>query len=155
MKIAREKIFSQQSAIFVGVTTILQNNVSKVSERRRKQLVRLVIWTTERTENTPHKCFRCGSEDHIIDKCPNPPKKNDKRKTQVHFSERGNRASQKECYNGDNNNDQKIYESMALMSGNDESRSRYFGDSSKLTNCILDSGATCNMTPQVSDFIPG
>ena len=28
------------------------------------------------------------------------------------------------------------------------------GDSSKFTNYILDSGATCNMTPQLSDFIP-
>ena len=43
---------------------------------------------------------------------------------------------------------------MAQMSGNDESSSRYFGDSSKLTNWILDSGTTCNMTPQVQYFIP-
>ena len=41
------------------------------------------------------------------------------------------------------------------MSGNDEIYSRDFGDSSKLTNWIVDSRATYNMTPQVSDFIPG
>ena len=41
------------------------------------------------------------------------------------------------------------------MSGNEKSSSRYFGDSSQLTNWILDSGATYHMTPQVSDFIPG
>ena len=29
-----------------------------------------------------------------------------------------------------------------------------FGDSLRLTNWILDSGATCPMTPEVSDFIP-
>ena len=40
------------------------------------------------------------------------------------------------------------------MYGNDEFYSRYFGDISQLTNCILDSGATCHMTSQVSDFIP-
>ena len=40
------------------------------------------------------------------------------------------------------------------MSGNDESSSIGFGYSSKLINWILDSGATCHMTPQVSDFIP-
>ena len=34
------------------------------------------------------------------------------------------------------------------MSGNEKSYSRYLGD------WILYSGATCNMTPQVSDFIP-
>ena len=30
-----------------------------------------------------------------------------------------------------------------------------FGDSSQLTDWILDSGATCHMAPEVSDFIPG
>ena len=44
---------------------------------------------------------------------------------------------------------------MAWMYGNDKIPSRNFGDSSQLTNWILDSGATCHMTPQVSDFIPG
>ena len=29
-----------------------------------------------------------------------------------------------------------------------------FGDSLQLTNWFLDSGATCHMTPEVSDFIP-
>ena len=44
---------------------------------------------------------------------------------------------------------------MASMSDNDESRSRYFGDSSQIINWILDSGATCHMTTEVSGFIPG
>ena len=43
---------------------------------------------------------------------------------------------------------------MAHMYGNDKFYSRYFGDISQLTNCILDSGATCHMTPQVSGFMP-
>ena len=30
-----------------------------------------------------------------------------------------------------------------------------YGDSLQLTNWILDSGATCHMTPEVTDFIPG
>ena len=33
--------------------------------------------------------------------------------------------------------------------------SRYFGEISQLNNWILDSGLTCHMTLQVSDFIPG
>ena len=49
----------------------------------------------------------------------------------------------------------KRYASMARMYGKDESSSRYFGHSLQLTNWILDSGAMCNMKPQVSDFIPG
>ena len=50
--------------------------------------------------------------------------------------------------------DQKIYASMARMSSNDKCSSENYGDSSQLTNCILDLGATCHMTPEVSDFIP-
>ena len=44
---------------------------------------------------------------------------------------------------------------MARMSSNDERKSEKYGDSSQLTNCILDSGATCHMTPEVLDLIPG
>ena len=107
------------------------------------------------TEHTTIKCFRCGSEDHLIVKCPNPPKDNEKRKNQVRFSERVNRALQKECENGKNKNDQKIYASMARMYDNDECSSRDFGDILQLTNWILESGATCQTMPHVSDFILG
>ena len=86
----------------------------------------------------PQKCFRCGSEDHIIAKLPKPPKDNDKRRKQVRLNERGNRAFD----NGKNNSDQNIYSSMARMSGNDKFPSENFGDSLQLTNWILDSGAT-------------
>ena len=44
---------------------------------------------------------------------------------------------------------------MAGMSSNDECKSLKYGDSSQLTNWILDSGATNHMTPEVSDVIPG
>ena len=44
---------------------------------------------------------------------------------------------------------------MVCKSGNDEFPSGNFGDSLQLTNWILDSGATCHMTPEVPDFIPG
>ena len=44
---------------------------------------------------------------------------------------------------------------MERMSDNNESPSRYFGDSSQLTNWILDSVATCHMTPQALYFTPG
>ena len=43
---------------------------------------------------------------------------------------------------------------MARMSGNDEIYSRYFGDSSKLTNWMLDLGSACYMKPQVQDLTP-
>ena len=44
---------------------------------------------------------------------------------------------------------------MARMYSNDEFPSGIFGESSQLTNWILDSEATCHMTPEVLDFIPG
>ena len=47
VKIVREQIFSIKGALFVEVPTILQKNVSKVSESKNKKLVRLVIQTTD------------------------------------------------------------------------------------------------------------
>ena len=44
---------------------------------------------------------------------------------------------------------------MESMYSNEEIPRRYFGDSPQLTNWILDSGATCDMTPENSYFIPG
>ena len=41
------------------------------------------------------------------------------------------------------------------MSSDDELKSGEYDDSSKLTNWILDSGATCHMMPELTDFIPG
>ena len=87
-----------------------------------------------RTEHIPSKYFRYGSEYHQIDKFVQPPKDKKKRQNKVRFSERGNRELQKECKNGDNDNDQRKYSSMAQMSGNEKSPSRDFGDSSQLTN---------------------
>ena len=44
---------------------------------------------------------------------------------------------------------------MACMYGNDECPSGNFGDSLQLNNWILDPRATCHITLEVSDFIPG
>ena len=102
-------------------------------------------------ERPPMKCFRCGSEDHMVAKFPKPPKYNEKRWRQVCFNKKINRA----CDNGENNSDHKIYAYMARMSSNDERKSETYGDSSQFTNWVLDLGATCHMTPEVSYFVPG
>ena len=65
-------------------------------------------------------------------------------------NEKCNRA----CNNSEDNDDHKIYISMAQMSSDDERKSVKYGDSSQLTNWILDLGATCHMTLEVSYFIP-
>ena len=44
---------------------------------------------------------------------------------------------------------------MERMSSDDKRESGDYGDSSQLNNWILDSGATCHMTPEVTVFIPG
>ena len=44
---------------------------------------------------------------------------------------------------------------MARMPNDDISKNKDYGDSSQLTNWIFDSGATCHMTPEVTDFILG
>ena len=84
-------------------------------------------------ERTPQKCLRCGYEDHIIAKCTKPPKDNEKRRKQACLNIKGNCA----CDNGENNDDHKVYASMAQMSSNDERSSENYGDSSQLINWIL------------------
>ena len=41
------------------------------------------------------------------------------------------------------------------MSSDDKRENKDYADSSQLTNWILGSGASCHMTPEVTDFIPG
>ena len=55
----------------------------------------------------------------MIAKCPNPPKDNEKWRKQVRFNEKGNR----ECDNVEDNDDHKIYASMAQISSDDERKS--------------------------------
>ena len=86
----------------------------------------------------------------LITKCPNPSKDGEKKRKKVSFNEKGNSAKE----NSDDDNDLKVYASMARISNDDVSKNKDYGDSSQLTNWILDSGATCHMTPEVTDFIP-
>ena len=48
-----------------------------------------------------------------------------------------------------------MYASMTHIYSNIKISRRGFGDISQLNNWILDSGATCHMTPEISDFILG
>ena len=55
----------------------------------------------------------------------------------------------------DQSESQNIHLSLSRMFSNTEIPRRDFGDKSQLTKWILDSGATCHMTPDISDFIAG
>ena len=142
---------SRQSAHFVDLITILWENVSKRTERKRRKLALLVLHLTNNSDRPARKYFRCGSEDHMIAKCPNPPKDNEKRRKSDKSKEKVNSAKD----NSDDDDDLKVYASMAQLSNDDVRESKDYGNSSQLTNWILYSGATCHMTPEVTDFISG
>ena len=107
--IVRDPNLFRQSAHFVEVIIILRKNVSKGLERKRRKLARLMFHLTEIRNVCLVKCYRCGSEDHMIAKCPKPPKDNEKRRKQVSFNEKVNRS----CDNGKDKDEHKIYASMA------------------------------------------
>ena len=91
--------------------------------RKKKERARSAGTSYNKHLDRPaRKCFRCGSEDHMIAKCPKPPKYSEKRRKSLRFNEKGNRA----CKNGKDNNDQKIYASMARMSSDDERKSKEY-----------------------------
>ena len=114
--IAREHILFRQSAHFVEVIIILRNNCFKCIKKKKEKACAVDVSLKRNSESPHRKCLRCGSEDHMIAKCPKPPKHNEKRQRQVRFIEKGNHA----CDNGKNNDDQKIYACMAQMSSYDE-----------------------------------
>ena len=87
----------------------------------------------------------------MIAKYPKPPKDSEKRLKSEKSKEKGHCA----CDNSDDDNELKLYASMAQMTNYDKRENKDYGDSSQLTNWILDSGATCHMMPEVTDFIPG
>ena len=87
----------------------------------------------------------------MIAKCPKPPEDSDK----ICKSEKSKEKRNCACDNSDDDNDLKVYASMARMSTDDKRKIKNYGDSSQLTNWILDSEPTCPMTPEVTDFIPG
>ena len=75
--------------------------------RKEKEKYRVVdVSSNIHMERTSRKCFRCGSEYHMIAKCPK----------QVCFNEKGNYT----WNNGKNDSDYEIYAYMAQISSNDK-----------------------------------
>ena len=143
--------YVQEKCTFCGGNNHSAEKCFKRTRKEKEKARAVDVSSNRNSERPPQKCFICGSEYHMIAKCPKPPKNNEKRLKQVRFNEKSNCA----CDNGENDDDHKIYAFMARMSSDDGLKSVKYGDSSKLTNWILDSGATCHTTTEVSDFIPG
>ena len=143
--------FVQAKCTIFGVNNHSAEKCFKRIRKEKNKACAVDVSYNKKLERLPLETFICGSEYHMITKCPNPPKDNKKRRKQVRFIEKGNPT----CNNGENDDDHKIYTSMARMSSDDKCKSVKYGDSLQLTNWILDSGATCHMTPEVTDFITG
>ena len=130
------------------------HSVEKCFKKIRKEKAKARSAGTSLNKNSDlpaRKCLRCGSEDHMIAKFPKPPKDSEKRGKSEKSKEKGNRT----CNNSDDDDELKVYAYMEQMSNDDKRENKDYGDSSQLINWILDSGATCYMTPKVTDFIPG
>ena len=103
--------------------------------RKEKEKSRSAGTSSNKNSDCPaRKCYRCGYEDHLIAKCPKPPKDGKKKRKSDKSKEKGNRLKD----NSDYDNDIKVYASMARMSNNDVRENKDYGDSSQLTNWILD-----------------
>ena len=90
----RDQILFRQNALFLGANHSAETCFKRI--RKDKEQARAAgDLEKRRTKRTPCKCFIYGSEDHLIDKCPKPPKDNKKRRKQVRFGESFNCASQK------------------------------------------------------------
>ena len=68
--------------------------------------------SNKNSDRPARKCFRCGSEDHLIAKCPKPAKDGKNKRKKVSFNAKGNSAKN----NSDDDDDLKVYASMARMS---------------------------------------
>ena len=67
---------------------ILSKIMQKLIRKEKEKARAVDVSDNRRSECTLRKCFRCGSEDHMIAKCPKPPKDNEKRQKQVRFNEK-------------------------------------------------------------------
>ena len=62
---------------FCGGTNHYAEKCSKRIIKEKEKARAVDASDNRRTERTPRKCFICGSEYHMITKCPNPPKDNE------------------------------------------------------------------------------
>ena len=94
------------------------HSVEKCFQNIRKEKEKASSAVTSSNKNLylpARKYFRCGSEDHMIAKCPKPPKESEKRRKSEKSKEKANSAKD----NSDDDDDLKVYAYMARMSNDD------------------------------------
>ena len=104
------------------------HSVEKCFKKIRKEKEKARSAGTSSNKNSDRlaqKYFRWGSEDHLIAKCPKPPKDSEKRRKSDKAKEKGNSAKDK----NDDDDDLKVYASMAQMSNDDKRKNKDYGDS--------------------------
>ena len=78
VEMAREKILFQKKCTFCeGDNHSSEKCFTRIRKEKEKSSA-VGDLDNRKTECTLRKCFRCGSEDHLIEKCLNPPKENEK-----------------------------------------------------------------------------
>ena len=104
------------------------HSVEKIFKKIRKEKEKARSAGTSSNKNSDRptrKCSRCGSEDHLIKKCPKPPKDSEKRRKPEKSKEKRNCA----CDNSNDDNDLKVYAYMARMSNDDKRENKDYGNS--------------------------
>ena len=76
----------QEKCKFYGGNNHSAEKCFKKIRKEKKKSRTVDVSSNTNSERPPRKCFRCGSEDHMIEKFPNPPKDNEKRRKQVGFN---------------------------------------------------------------------
>ena len=70
----------QTKCTFCGGTNHSAEYFFKGIRQEKEKACAACASDNRRTERTDRECFRCGSEDQLITKCPKPPKDNEKRR---------------------------------------------------------------------------
>ena len=147
----KKQTLPRQSAHILDFLTILWKNVSKRSEKKKTKLVLLVLRLRKiqifQLGNTLDADLKIILSQNVPSHLKTVRKDTSLEKTK----EKGNSAKD----NSDDDDELKVYAYMERMSNDDVRENKDYGNSSQLTNWILNSGATCHMTPEVTDFIPG
>ena len=84
--IIRGHTLSRQSSHFVDLITILREKKFKRIRQEKEKARAVGISSNRNLERLPRKYYRCGSEDHMIAKCPKPPKDSEKQRKSVRFN---------------------------------------------------------------------